>query len=169
MWCGDVDDSDDDSKCCRCVSLHRRVIYLLVLYWLVDAISASSRSGCHLLNLVGPQRPQHSQHPCCLSRVLEASSLVPRVFKIIISKNPPLSHHPSHRTLAAMAIARPIRALALAAIVLWCFFIYVLISPKSTKYPLGPGDKTGYKHIKEPLLEGMCAPFAQCFGGTWLC
>lgn len=54
-----------------------------------------------------------------------------------------------------MAIARPIRALALAAVILWCFFIYVLISPKSTKYPLGPGDKIGYKHIKEPLLDCM--------------
>lgn len=59
-------------------------------------------------------------------------------------------------TTAAMAIARPIRALALAAIVLWGFFIYVLIAPKGgSKYPLGPGDKMNYAHIKEPLLESM--------------
>lgn len=37
-----------------------------------------------------------------------------------------------------MAIARPIRVLGLAAICLWCFFLYQIFGP--TRYPKGPGD-----------------------------
>lgn len=56
--------------------------------------------------------------------------------------------------ILAMAIARPIRVLALAAIVLWGFFIYVIFSPK--KSPTGPGDIIGSSHIPEPLLDSTC-------------
>lgn len=36
-----------------------------------------------------------------------------------------------------MAIARPVRALGLAAILMWCFFLWTIWRPAA---PLGPGD-----------------------------
>jgi mannosyltransferase len=50
-----------------------------------------------------------------------------------------------------MAIARPVRALGLAAIVMWCFFIWQLFKP--TASPAGPG-KTGLSSSeRDPNLD----------------
>lgn len=55
-----------------------------------------------------------------------------------------------HLQPAIMAVARPIRVLALVTAGLWVFFIYQIFGP--TKYPLGPGDTL--KHIeRDPNLD----------------
>jgi mannosyltransferase len=38
-----------------------------------------------------------------------------------------------------MAIARPVRALALLAVILWCFFVYQVLKPSPGLR--GPGDR----------------------------
>jgi mannosyltransferase len=49
-----------------------------------------------------------------------------------------------------MAVARPIRMLALLAAGLWVFFIYQIFGP--TRYPKGPGDTL--KHMeRDPNLD----------------
>lgn len=50
-----------------------------------------------------------------------------------------------------MAIARPVRALGLAAVVMWCFFIWQLFKP--TGYSLGPGDSTYITRERDPNLD----------------
>jgi len=49
-----------------------------------------------------------------------------------------------------MAVARPVRALALAAIMMWCFFLYQIFKP-SGSLP-GRGD-TGPIIEKDPNLD----------------
>jgi len=59
-----------------------------------------------------------------------------------------------------MAIARPIRVLALAAIVLWGLFIYMVFGPQG--YRKGPGDIINSPHPPEPLLESACSLQNSC-------
>lgn len=49
----------------------------------------------------------------------------------------------------AMAVARPVRVLGLAAVMMWCFFLYQIFSPGSSiKAPLGiPNNE------RDPLLD----------------
>lgn len=55
-----------------------------------------------------------------------------------------------------MAIARPIRVLALAAIGLWIFFAYQVFGP--AKVPKAPGEKVENME-RDPNLDRMRAPF----------
>lgn len=59
-----------------------------------------------------------------------------------------------HDLLAAMAIARPVRVLGLAAIMMWCFFLYQVFKPGgSIKTPLGiPNNE------RDPLLDRELSP-----------
>lgn len=50
-----------------------------------------------------------------------------------------------------MAIARPVRALGLAAVVMWCFFVWQLFKP--TASPLRPGDSRYNTIEKDPNLD----------------
>jgi mannosyltransferase len=51
-----------------------------------------------------------------------------------------------------MAIARPIRVLAIVAVVLWVFFLYQIFGP--TRYPKGPGDRVTLKNMdRDPNLD----------------
>lgn len=52
-----------------------------------------------------------------------------------------------------MAIARPVRILALLAVLLWVSFFYQVWRPAS-KYPLGPGDTLHYAE-RDPNLDCM--------------
>jgi mannosyltransferase len=54
--------------------------------------------------------------------------------------------------ISSMAIARPIRVLALAAIGLWVFFIYQVFGPE--KAPKPPGE-TLENMERDPLLDRM--------------
>lgn len=53
-----------------------------------------------------------------------------------------------------MAVARPVRVLGLAAVMMWCFFLYQVFKPGSP-IPLPSGIP---KNEKEPLLdrESLC-------------
>lgn len=53
-----------------------------------------------------------------------------------------------------MAIARPVRVLGLAAVMMWCFFLYQVFKPGSgIKTPLGiPNNE------RDPLLDREPAP-----------
>lgn len=48
-----------------------------------------------------------------------------------------------------MAVARPVRVLGLAAVMMWCFFLYQVFKPGSP-IPLPSGIP---KNEKEPLLD----------------
>lgn len=51
-----------------------------------------------------------------------------------------------------MAIARPVRALGLAAVLMWCFFLYTILKPSPGLH--GPGGSVrGYE--KDPNLDRM--------------
>lgn len=51
-----------------------------------------------------------------------------------------------------MAIARPVRALGLVAVVLWVFFLYQIFGTSKNKIPEGPGDSL--KHLeRDPNLD----------------
>lgn len=61
---------------------------------------------------------------------------------------------PGQNTLN-MAIARPVRVLGLAAVMMWCFFLYQVFSPGS---PL-PLPSSIPQNEKEPLLDRESHPF----------
>lgn len=47
-----------------------------------------------------------------------------------------------------MAIARPVRALGLTAVVLWCFFVWQLFKPIAT--PTNPGASSYFPKERDP-------------------
>lgn len=55
-----------------------------------------------------------------------------------------------------MAVARPVRVLGLAAVMMWCFFLYQVFKPGSP-IPLAPGIP---KNEKEPLLDRKSPPLS---------
>lgn len=50
-----------------------------------------------------------------------------------------------------MAIARPVRALGLAAIVMWCFFVWQLIKPTASPVKVNDGLIPSFAH--DPNLD----------------
>ena len=50
-----------------------------------------------------------------------------------------------------MAIARPVRALGLAAIVMWCFFLYTILKPSPGLQ--GPGGSVRGGYERDPNLD----------------
>jgi mannosyltransferase len=50
-----------------------------------------------------------------------------------------------------MAIARPVRALGLTAVVLWCFFVWQLFKPIAT--PTGPNANSFLPKERDPNLD----------------
>lgn len=64
-----------------------------------------------------------------------------------------------------MAVARPVRVLGLAAVMMWCFFLYQVFKPGSP-IPLPGGIP---KNEKEPLLdrESLCLSLSLRLACAW--
>jgi hypothetical protein len=57
----------------------------------------------------------------------------------------------SFSTFNIMAIARPVRALGLAALVMWCFFIWQLMKPTGSLLSSGASRYSAFK--RDPNLD----------------
>lgn len=55
-----------------------------------------------------------------------------------------------------MAIARPVRALGLAAVLMWCFFLYTILKPSPGLH--GPGGSVRGGYERDPNLDRMLNP-----------
>lgn len=55
-----------------------------------------------------------------------------------------------------MAIARPVRALGLAAVLMWCFFLYTILKPSPGLH--GPGGSVRGGYERDPNLDRMPTP-----------